>query len=120
MGRHCCMGCLTWIKDDEACPLCAKRARTASAGAAPEFSSKRAAAPGGPGTKREDGEDSRSSARSSRAAAIFRHPSGRPRISEITSFPCFLHNQPDRFECEGCLRNGEFDDEFRWVNGADL
>jgi hypothetical protein len=100
MSRRC-MGCLSWIKHDEECPVCAKRARTANAGAAPEFSSKR--------TTRE-----------ARAASVFRHPSGRPRISDATTYPCFLHNQPDRFECEGCLRNGEMDDEYRWVDGADL
>lgn len=92
-GQTRCLTCFAWE-------------RRQGAGSAPEF--QRAAAPTtGVGTMREEGA-------SSRAAAIFRHPSGRPRLHLVsTDDPCPLHPGNTALGCEGCIRKSETDWESR-------
>ena len=94
------------LSGDVTCLSCASWARRQNAGSAPEFA---VPAPRGEGGAPEP----------IATPPPPGHPSTRPARLRVVG-PCLCHNQPDALECEPCIANGELNDEWHWVNGADL
>lgn len=102
MSRRRCMGCLSWIRDDEACYICSKRTKAQQAGSAPEHKRRvttvatQSVAEGHPGKTLH--------------AVATRHPS---EDRNGLGFPCFAHRYPSALNCPRCIENSERDWEER-------